>query len=753
MQDLFSRAELLRLLKGISQNGIDDALKKRNEAGLFSLSGRTLANGKPEKLYEFSDLPKKWQKRLSEAADDANAEYYSAQSTKNEVVESEKRPTGNDENGQLERLASMPDRLTRNITTKPLKEAKEQEQKQESDDPAARQAAFGSSVTGLPAGILTGKKADDANAAVLDVALNANAGCYPAQWTKSAVGAAAKTRYGGKVKENLMLACVAFIEGRGMGISVEEAIAAAREKFGVSRSTCYNWLRAVKGAPDEENGQVKDITGDVIDFKVKTHTTCSDAIEFMVGTFLQNQRVTKQLIIERTIEKANAEGWRVGSKATLYGILANIVKQIAPALVLKNGGTTAFTKSVAPLMKRDLLAYNSLEVIVGDQHIWDYFIQHEGKVYRPECYVFVDMGSRMIVGFKMTLEHYNSMDVASALYEACRFGIPEAIYTDMGKPELSKYVEQMRKNLEGLCTFTDFNEIDNMQIPGMEDVVRAEGAEEIYFNQIQHLVAIGRRPNSKPIEGYFSIIERKMKDVTGGVGYAKKVDDPDENLRLIAAAEKLKKNGGLLTLDEFMQCVFKVFSWWNEHLISTDKIIPYKRFFANLEQHPRPVPDDYHFDFMLLPEKEVSVRSSQISVNGYVYYHHELSRYSSNYAKNKKVLVKFHPDDPERVHIYDAHTKEYLGMPEIVNKINPKDPEQVAKGMETQKHLQKLWRNFIDRYEPKGESLKVKQVTRAEMMAVKAERQEDVKRIVKESKKRMSQKEADELFLNGGKVG
>ena len=62
-------------------------------------------------------------------------------------------------------------------------------------------------------------------------------------------------------------------------------------------------------------------------------------------------------------------------------------------------------------------------------------------------------------------------------------------------------------------------------------------------------------------------------------------------------------------------------------------------------------------------------------------------------------------------------------------------------------------RNFIDKYEPKGESLKVKQVTRAEMMAVKAERQEDVKRIVKESKKRMSQKEADELFLNGGKVG
>ena len=414
MQNLWTRSELFKALD-LADRAISKGLTQLNEAGLFSLSGRILANGKPEKLYKFSDLPKRWQRKIA----DANAGYNPAQQTKisGSGAMDEASGLGNEKS-----LAVMPDQSSK-IVNKPLKEANtnNQSQEQKNSDPAARQAAFGSSTTGLPAGIG-------------DVALRNNDITILRHYDikRSA------TRYGGVVKENLMLACVAFIEGRGMGVTVEEAIKEAKIKFGVSRSTCYNWLRAVKGAPDEENGQVKDITGEVIDFKVKTHTTCSDAIEFMVGTFLQNQRVTKQLIIERTIEKANKEGWRVGSKPTLYGILANIIKQIAPALVLKNGGTTAFTKSVAPLMKRNLLAYNSLEVIVGDQHIWDYFIQHEGKVYRPECYVFVDMGSRMIVGFKMTLEHYNSMDVASALYEACRFGIPEAIYTDMGKPELSK---------------------------------------------------------------------------------------------------------------------------------------------------------------------------------------------------------------------------------------------------------------------------------------------------------------------------
>ncbi len=61
--DLFSRAELSSLLR-INGTALDKGIKQLNEAGLFSLSGRTLANGKPEKLYKFSDLPKRWQKRL-----------------------------------------------------------------------------------------------------------------------------------------------------------------------------------------------------------------------------------------------------------------------------------------------------------------------------------------------------------------------------------------------------------------------------------------------------------------------------------------------------------------------------------------------------------------------------------------------------------------------------------------------------------------------------------------------------------------
>lgn len=743
MQDLFSRAELFSLLQ-ISDRAITKGLVQIDEAGLFSLSGRTLANGKPEKLYKFSDLPKKWQKRLTSPQTPLqngeglkSGDEIARNELNREVAGSEKRPTGNDENGQKS-LAVMPDQLTRNITTKPLKEAHKQEQKQESDDPAAKAAVSGA-VSAAPAAFqnpdLTPTLSSVARAKERGEGLNA---------AMNEV-----VRLGGTVKENTMISAVYDIENRKG--SVKEAVEEVVRKYGVSRSTVYNWIRAVKGAkPQEENCQVL-ANSEVIDFKVESHTTCVDAIEYMVGTFLRNQRVTYSYIVEKTIEKAKENGWRIGTRGTLMRLLAQAASQIAPAIVIKRGGSTAFTKSVAPLTSRDLLKYDSLDVIVGDQHIFDFLVlDAKGNVVRPECYMFADMGSRFFLGFKGTLGHYNSNDVAAAFYDACRYGVPKAVYTDMGKPELSKHFEQLTKNMTGLTEFFDYSKIKiGNQIADETDEASGIIAK---FETVEHKVAIGRRPVSKPIEGFFAIIEKWLYDETGGVGYTKRVADPDENLKIIAAAEKAKRQGKLLTYEEFFECVFRVFDRWNSHLISTDKIIPEERFFENLKQNPRPRIDERFLDFMILPEKIVHVRQSKIKLNGMEYYHPELSRYSSEFAKENRVLVKYHPDMPEKVYILDVRTKDFIAIPIIKNKINPKNPDEVAASMETQNHLRKMWTNFCKKYEPKGEDLskKTRQIP-MEKAAEKAERQEEVLRIVKENKKKVSQKDADLIFLGEAK--
>ena len=145
--DLFSRAELFSLLK-ISDAALFKGLTQLNEAGLFSLSGRTLANGKPEKLYKFSDLPKKWQKRLTTSPQTPlqNGEGLRsgdeiARNERNEVV------AGSEESPEFKAVESgTPNDAN---TDKPIEKVQEQSKKQKN----FQGAAFGSSTTGLPAGI------------------------------------------------------------------------------------------------------------------------------------------------------------------------------------------------------------------------------------------------------------------------------------------------------------------------------------------------------------------------------------------------------------------------------------------------------------------------------------------------------------------------------------------------------------------------------------------------------------------------
>ena len=78
MQNLFSRSELFGTLNLVDR-AVTKGLRRLNDAGLFSLSGKTTANGRPEKLYRFEDLPRKWQK-IIEAAENAAEEKQNAES-------------------------------------------------------------------------------------------------------------------------------------------------------------------------------------------------------------------------------------------------------------------------------------------------------------------------------------------------------------------------------------------------------------------------------------------------------------------------------------------------------------------------------------------------------------------------------------------------------------------------------------------------------------------------------------------------
>src|SRR5574343_445837 len=106
-----------------------------------------------------------------------------------------------------------------------------------------------------------------------------------------------------------------------------------------------------------------------------------------------------------------------------------------------------------------------------------------------------------------------------------------------------------------------------------------------------HRKARGRHPRSKPIEGYFAIRERQLYRRLGGLGYCKKQDNPDDNLKLEQGLRADAQAGRLLHYTEFAALVAEVVNWWNSHELSTDRIVPSREFFDDLARHPKPVFD------------------------------------------------------------------------------------------------------------------------------------------------------------------
>ena len=118
------------------------------------------------------------------------------------------------------------------------------------------------------------------------------------------------------------------------------------------------------------------------------------------------------------------------SEITARRYLMNIPKAVRT--VWRKG--VAALDTVQPLIHRDYTLYKPMEVIVGDYMTQDFMLRFKGKVFRAKLCAFMDMRSRMIIGWSLQLTA-NSTGVAIALQKCfdC-FGLPTGyIYFDNGK--------------------------------------------------------------------------------------------------------------------------------------------------------------------------------------------------------------------------------------------------------------------------------------------------------------------------------
>lgn len=281
--------------------------------------------------------------------------------------------------------------------------------------------------------------------------------------------------------------------------------------------------------------------------------------------------------------KAEAErrGWNIGSEQSAYVHARNI----SPAMkMLAKGGQRALDNMF--YISRDLSKLQPFQLIVGDQHRFDFWcMSPDGKEYiRPECYLWLDMATRVVYGVSFD-PHYNTRTVVRALRMGIeRFGKFDSTYNDNGSSEKSDLADYIVENLQSYgVRFIDeadlYHAENNRYIVEdtegcIVDVVRTKADWE---KQHRRIFAKVKNAKTKPIERFFNTLEQVLRDLCLP-GYVKEVgmSAPEEE-QATARLKWQRKNGYVLSYDEFIQKVLQAIDIYEKRTHSTLGCSPQER--------------------------------------------------------------------------------------------------------------------------------------------------------------------------------
>lgn len=460
---------------------------------------------------------------------------------------------------------------------------------------------------------------------------------------------------------------------------------------GVGFSTLSRW------AKEESRGKIASAraplsvavssTAGAVGVALKSASFTPAAIEYGVSLMIQNPRLGIRDCYLELANQAQQRGWEVGSEASWY----RIVRQVPPTVwAYASGGQRALEALVMPPVQRDFTAYHVHEMLVGDQHIFDYIVlDDDGQPVRPNIFAWGDFRSRYFSGLWPVLGPYDKWAVGFALRESCKWGIPRCLYNDNGKPERSNYIAALRQQLSGYTAFQRWGEDD-----------------------IDQRYAKPRNAQAKPIESWFyHAVERPLMQ-KNLPGYARRDVDEKTNDRIQEMLREELKGRKLLHFKEFFEVFLSCMDQWHSHRMSEANIVPREEFMAGIATAPLVKLDEQTLDFLIFPSEGRLVRDSCVKMKlpGWgvcTWYAPELSGLCAHGHKSR-VEVKYNPYDPSRAYVLDRDSTELICVAERWEKINPKDSSALGQKIRRQRQLIGWWKAIADDLSSKAQPKTIK---------------------------------------------
>jgi putative transposase len=271
----------------------------------------------------------------------------------------------------------------------------------------------------------------------------------------------------------------------------------------------------------------------------------------------------KALYEDALVVEAHRQCWNIGCyESAIWWFRQKATPQMR---ALQTGGIRKLDNTLSPVM-RDYSDLKPFQILCGDQHRCDFLVQDAttGEVFRPEVFIFQDLRTRVIYGAAIVRD-YSADTVGLSLRIGLKvFGLFDSIYTDHGKPEESKYIMEIRKELAGYDVhFKETVEYYDEIIAGSDP----EEAQPLMRLPHQHIQAVVRNAKAKMQESTNNAWENIMTSRFRVPGHVKNLRSGQEDQFLVDQRnKKLAIDGKLLTFEEFAIKFYQSIDYYNrEH--------------------------------------------------------------------------------------------------------------------------------------------------------------------------------------------
>jgi hypothetical protein len=351
---------------------------------------------------------------------------------------------------------------------------------------------------------------------------------------------------------------------------------------------------------------------------------------------------TMEMLYERFEEEAERRGWEeYPSLKTVSRYIKYIMdsRGAESARYLAANGTREWRNKMMLKGKRDATTLEVMELLVGDEHTFDLWVQYtapNGKVkaVRPVLVAWMDMRSRDILGDVICVKANGDTLKESLVKVIYTAGVPKRLLIDNGKDYTKEELTGQSRKKRNIEFDFDAETVGFYQSIGIQGVDRALPY-QAWVKAVERFFGTVCQRFSKWFDSYTGTL-------TGSKTYAKRKKDIDGML----------ERGELMTMEEFYEAWEK---WKNEKYRTRkhrglsdagEKWVTPGEMFEHGPRYMKAAPPREYAAMLLMKADTARVYNQGIHKFGTLYTDYELA-----FWKDKTVRIKWDIDDVSKLYV------------------------------------------------------------------------------------------------------